>query len=763
MINSITIKNVTSYDNTIGATINDLKKINFFFGNNGSGKSTIAKYLYDVSLGGTSELNFDSCSQVGYDDENHQILVFNDRFVERNFISRDTQVGIFSLNQKNEEIDILIKEKQNHLEKINKKIEKLRNRKSSINANKEKKLDDLKKNCFQERKTSLQSFPKIKDNFPYKLTENNFEAIEKVLNIQPLEHITFNKLLENYKKYYDNELAKIETSIFIELFNTFIGSEEKLNEILQKVIIGNTDVDIAKMIDDLHIKKWVEDGIEYLDTKKNLQLCPFCQKETVDIELVKKFEQYFDESYKKDIETIAELKTDYTQKYNIFISNLQDVVNEYNIDNIVSDFIASTKELFDKNIKIIEEKIASSNEKKEIITIGSSNETIKKINKAIEKNNNDFANLDIHKKTFFANIWTYLASEFKNDIDSIYAKESKFINLFEIIENKISTLQVELADTKKEIEELREQTISTKEAVDNINVILKNSGFEGFQIEEKELDENNISEYFLKRDSGQEENVFKSLSEGEKNFIAFLYFYQLCLGVSDLEASEKKKILVIDDPVSSLDSQVLFIVNSLIQHLIARKGNNPKRLKKEFKDLLLEQVFILTHNIYFHKEVSFDNKRTCTDNKFFTIKKINSKSNIETNEKPIVNDYFLLWDTLNKIQNNVSATPTDKTHNISITNLMRRILESYVNFTGLGGSVWNAIKDTDPEDPINIICSSLISELQDGSHKISPLDDIYFTRVVNEEPQKLFDVFEIIFRDIGEEHYKIMMGLEEDD
>jgi wobble nucleotide-excising tRNase len=256
--------------------------------------------------------------------------------------------------------------------------------------------------------------------------------------------------------------------------------------------------------------------------------------------------------------------------------------------------------------------------------------------------------------------------------------------------------------------------------------------------------------------------VFKSLSEGEKNFIAFLYFYQLCLGVSDLESSEKKKILVIDDPVSSLDSQVLFIVNSLIQHLIARKGRS-KPEGREFKDSLLEQVFILTHNIYFHKEVSFDNKRTCTDNKFFTIKKTNAKSNIEVNEKPIVNDYFLLWDTLNKIQDNITAIPTDKTHNISITNLMRRILESYVNFTGLGGSVWNAIKDTDPEDPVNIICSSLISELQDGSHKISPLDDIYFTRVVNEEPQKLFDVFEIVFRDIGEEHYMLMMGLEDND
>ena len=88
MITNILISNVSSYSNS-GAGIEELKKVNYFFGNNGSGKSTIAKYLYDLSLNGQSEINFNGCSQNGFDNTNNQILVFNEKFIDRNFIARN--------------------------------------------------------------------------------------------------------------------------------------------------------------------------------------------------------------------------------------------------------------------------------------------------------------------------------------------------------------------------------------------------------------------------------------------------------------------------------------------------------------------------------------------------------------------------------------------------------------------------------------------------------------------------------------------------
>lgn len=45
MITKIKLNQVATYKNPV--EINDLKKVNFFFGNNGSGKSTIARLFYE--------------------------------------------------------------------------------------------------------------------------------------------------------------------------------------------------------------------------------------------------------------------------------------------------------------------------------------------------------------------------------------------------------------------------------------------------------------------------------------------------------------------------------------------------------------------------------------------------------------------------------------------------------------------------------------------------------------------------------------------
>lgn len=616
---------------------------------------------------------------------------------------------------------------------------------------------------MKRRKSTIQSFLKLKETFPYKQKQNNYDNIVAVIRTHnPIPNVAFETLINDYKKYYDSNLIKIEQKISIEIYKSILEIEHKLELLMQKVIIGNDEIDIAKMINELENKKWVEEGIAYLDHSKTLQHCPFCQKETIDNSLLEKFKLYFDESYKDDIAAIERLRSDYTTAYNSLLTNIQSLSNVFNDENIVSNLYLEIKKNLEVNIKIIEEKLKKSNEKKTIISVNAIEKTIEKINIVIHNKNEDYDNLDINKRQFENDIWFFLSNDRKDAINKFDDLGVMCGRIATSVEKKISDVNDKIICSKKLIEDLREQTISTKDAVEKINIILNNSGFQGFKIEEKELSENNIAEYYLKRIDGSDVEVFKSLSEGEKNFIAFLYFYQLCLGTNSIEESTRKKIIVIDDPVSSLDSQVLFIVNSLIQQLIARKGSS-KPEKKEFKNNFLVQAFILTHNIYFFKEVSLDNQRTCMNRTFYKISKINNISKIEVETKPLLNDYSLLWDSLNKMKANIDTSPTDKTHNISIANTMRRVLESYVNFTGLGASVWDAIKDSDPEDVINIICSSLISEIQDGSHKVSPLDDIYFTRIMNEAPQKLFYVFELIFNTIGEEHYKVMMGIETDE
>ncbi len=530
----------------------------------------------------------------------------------------------------------------------------------------------------------------------------------------------------------------------------------KINLILNEIIIGNNDVDIAKMINDLGISNWVEDGVNILKKDSSNSKCPFCQSETINESLLDKFEKYFDENYKSKISQIINLKDEYVLNFNAFLLDIKNIAKVFNDKNITSDIYEDLKLLFESNLKIIEQKIKASNEKIDILSISNFKKRISKIIIEIKNHNLDFDNIEKNKEIFLDDIWNYLAFNCKPQIEITLLISYNFaIDYF--FELQIEEyLNESIKDSKGKIEDWKEKTITTQDAVKNINTILRNSGFEGFVIDEKEK-VNNISQYFLKRiNSQQNDNVFKSLSEGEKNFIAFLYFFQLCLGTDNILKGSKKKIIVIDDPVSSLDSQILFIVSTLIHQLIAKKGKKPDNL--ELKNDNIDQVFILSHNIYFYKEVSLSHRPICDDKNFYQVSKIKNISSVKSHgdKNNILNDYSLLWKTLNNYKD-----LNDNNLNIAICNIMRRILESYISFTNLGNgkSSWDCLINISLDNPNYYICSALISEINDGSHKVSPLDDMFFQRLVNEIPQNLFEAFELIFREIGEEHYNAMIDI----
>jgi wobble nucleotide-excising tRNase len=75
------------------------------------------------------------------------------------------------------------------------------------------------------------------------------------------------------------------------------------------------------------------------------------------------------------------------------------------------------------------------------------------------------------------------------------------------------------------------------------------------------------------------------LSEGECSLIAFCYFMAK---LEDIETKGSKPIIWIDDPISSLDSNHIFFVYSLINSEIVAKQD-------------FEQLFVSTHNLDFLK------------------------------------------------------------------------------------------------------------------------------------------------------------------
>ena len=510
---------------------------------------------------------------------------------------------------------------------------------------------------------------------------------------------------------------------------------------------------MAELIKKYNLKPWVLQGKQYLE--KTGRVCPFCQQSISD-DFISQLNDMFDESSKQKVNNIEVEKSNYKNKFSELLENLNTVVEKYNENNVVSNLQIQLKSILDENINVIEEKIKAPNERKTIKLIENSvKEIMEKINIAIKQNDDIVNSIDEQKKSFLSNIWIYLANECKSDIEKYNEDDKKDLEKLSQNKLKIEQIKEEIEQLIQQNSELRMQTVNTKEAVDNINQILKNSGFMGFEILEKDK-VNNISQYYLARIGAMpEENIFNSLSEGEKNFISFLYFYQLCLGTTDILAnSSKKKIIVIDDPVSSMDSQVLFIVSTLVQRLIAWKVNN----RNDFDNPSIAQVFIFTHNLYFYKEISLKCRPICKlKNHYRIFKNEENISIIESKGKEYeaIDDYSLMWNTLKEIKSQIQED--NKSQNILIANLFRRILESYANFIGMGHDSWATVLTDDKTSIEYYLKCAFISMINDESHKITPFDSFYFQKIHNETPGKLFDVFESIFNTINKDHYEKMM------
>lgn len=752
MINSISLKNVATYDSTEGVQLNDLKKLNFFFGFNGSGKSTIAKYLYSLSLPQSSESLFNSCSQTGFDQATEQILVFDENFTETNFIKNQNLKSIFSLNETNETIDKKIKEQEFLIKEYTNLIKNHVEKKEYVSSVAETKKKTLIAFCWSQR-DQFSSFSKIKLANSGNST-NHLKEIEKRLKKSFNSNFTIEILLADYIKLYEDELSKIEYSINGSLYKQIRIKERELDVLLQDIIVGNEDVDISELINSLSSRSWVETGNEFL--KETGEVCPFCQQKTITEDLKKQFNALFDETYKRKIEKLKQLLEQYRESTLSFIDNILKIQNSYNPQNITSNIYINIKDIFDSNISIIQDKIKNPNERKNLISIINLKQDLSDLIQKIQDNNKTFSKLDENRNLLIDNIWNFMASNCRSKIDRYTNKEKQCARINILANRLIESYEKQIFDSQEIIETLRSQTVNTKEAVDNINLLLKNSGFESFEICENDK-VNNISQYYLKRpNSSQRKDIFNTLSEGEKSFISFLYFYQLCMGTDNIQNNgSKKKIIVIDDPVSSLDSQTLFIISSLVHRLILRKSDEDKINKKSFKNENIAQIFIFTHNIYFYKEISLERRPMCTDFRHYKVSKHNNKTTIESKDKKVVSDdYSMLWDALKDIK---KKSPQDSSYNIVIANTMRRIIDSYVNFINIGNDSWGAVYNLNQDSPEYYLKCAFISEINDQSHKVSVFDPVYVHRLSSDAPKILFDVFKEIFSSIGKEHYERMM------
>lgn len=112
MIETIEIKDVATYNN-IGTVITNLQKINFVYGANGSGKTTVSNFISNPL-----DSKYQSCNLSWKGNQSLETIIYNKEFKNKNFNSTNTFKGIFTLGKATDDDIRIINEKKEELQII---------------------------------------------------------------------------------------------------------------------------------------------------------------------------------------------------------------------------------------------------------------------------------------------------------------------------------------------------------------------------------------------------------------------------------------------------------------------------------------------------------------------------------------------------------------------------------------------------------------------------------------------------------------------
>lgn len=731
MLESITLKSVATFDAT-GIEVTNFKKINFIYGANGCGKTTMTKFIYNPQ-----DIPFANCGLKWENGISIKALVYNKDFRERNF-GKGKVDGVFTLGQATKEEIEAIDKMQKELgeikaegikkkETIDKQTEVV---KEAENEFRDVAWTEMYKAHEAEFKEAFTGFMK-KESFKSKILEEHKNNNEKVLTLDELKgksQTIFGKVPTLMPA-----IANIDFTRLLEI--------EK-DKVWKKKIIGKSDVNISKLIQKLNINDWVNEGRSYVLDNSNT--CPFCQQETITKSFKTQLEDYFDETFTNDVTVVKSLSEEYLRFSQNILNILQGIESKEkaNVETklnteLFSAYLKtltsqtnSNKELLNNKTKEPSRSIDLTSTKEQLSNI---EKLIASVNREIKAHNDIVNDYAAQREKLIKSIWKYLIEGHKTTIETFIKKVDGLNKGISQLEKQKEELLVKYRALDAKIKDANKNVTSVQPSIDEINRILKSYGFLNFEIVPSSTEAN---QYHIHRQDGSVAEA--TLSEGEITFITFLYFLQLAKGSTQQESITDERILVIDDPISSLDSNVLFVVSSLIKEIIKNIRANKGSIK---------QVILLTHNVYFHKEVSFIDGRTkeYSDTNFWILRRNNNVSSIESYgiKNPIQNSYELLWRELNNAANNSGIT---------VQNIMRRIIENYFKILGKYSDDSLILSFENAQD--QEICRSLVSWINDGSHSIP--DDLYIEQLDN-VIEKYFDVFKRIFVQTGHvEHYNMM-------
>ncbi|MCP1109594.1 ABC-type molybdenum transport system ATPase subunit/photorepair protein PhrA [Lachnospiraceae bacterium PF1-21] len=627
--------------------ISNLKAKNFFYGKNGTGKSSITE-----AISTQCEDNYDL----------HIFQGFN-RIIEEN-----NGLNTIALGIQNVKLQPLISEKKKDIEKLD---------------------DDLKeRNDSIENTFTIYSKEQLNYNHLIGVIDRFFSASASEIKREYVELTGPNYNKNNFKEDVKSaeELSKEELFKYKTQFEqTSIEASEKMkfealevdslvdevNEILTTEVVKSA---ILKF-ESTEKMNWVREGLNFYGNE-NEEICLFCGNK-IEATRLDDLNSFFSEEVKTIeskirnlLENISIMKNALSQQKRVekssFYPDFHGEIPTINdqIDSVTKEHTRFLEEI-ESALKERQKDIFIS-QKALVLSKPSTYSEVEKIYLSLYKKNLKYGEtLDSKIKEAKDMLRQHEVSKRLKEFD--YQQKvnelKKTESLLNEAKSKYEMQSGKREEAKKELLALLSQTIDETVAEKRINEAIKSLGNQSFTLEGIESEQR--GQYQVKSYDGTVRNI-GTLSTGEKNIVAFLWF------LNNLEKARqtdsKPKIIVFDDPMNSNDDTVQYLIITEIQKLI--------------KDIRDDQIFILTHCTHFYLNARYNwwrNSKKDTYNKTtFHLKRVGNKSSIEliTSERDdIKTNYDALWREVKFLYEEHKPD--------FMINPIRRIFETYQKFNGI--------------------------------------------------------------------------------
>lgn len=644
------------------------KRVNIIFGYNGRGKSALSKGIVHEFM--KNEM---------YNSNNYRF--FDKDYINNNILLEEGKslkgiIANFGETNVDIEKEIIEKEKLKiDTEEINKEIQD--NKKIILDTietifNSKKGNSTIKKKNASNINELVDAYKK--DLKPAMLLVNNNE--DELKNVKD-------------GSQYEQEFSKIQN---LDVINIKTISDDIIDNIYE--ILGNEYND--EKIPSTQLLEWLKFGIS-IHKSSQTETCEFCGGNIKLVDIEKKVNTYIQDKKQQDL-----------QKLDVFVEEINQIIscieNLHNNQKLFSSLVGDTVNKYYENLNELVLKLGNYKEivlnktKHLSLQYTFEKEELKSIMHSINdlilaiKNEKESKLSELNSKIDKINtlIKGKIALEIRDNL-LIDATLKKLIENEKLLEDaEYNNKQI-----TRDIENLKNSKSNVKDFSEYLNILLEQLGIDFYLDLEKD-------NYILKIKKNDEILKLNDISEGEHNLLALLFFYyELFEDKKQQKFKNDIKLIVIDDPISSIDDVNKMYVLELI---------------KNITELELPQIFILTHvwddfcNLCYGKK---DENKSGSETPygFYEIKKNNTSSFItkaKTNETPYKHHFKEVYEFSQK-QDTTNITNCEIYH---YPNIMRKILEGYMSF--------KVAKSNPTRENINNVKIALCGDI----NKVSAQDNI---------------------------------------